>query len=157
MTAATGDRIAIRPAVPRDAAAVRACAEEAYGPYVAAIGRAPAPMVADFAGQIAQGAVHVAEDGGERLTGFIVFFPRGGHMFLENVAVGRAAAGQGVGKALIGLCEAEARRRGLASVRLCTNEKMTANLSIYPHLGYVETERRRQDGFDRVFFEKQLS
>lgn len=158
MTAATGDKgLLIRPAVAGDEAAVRACAEEAYGPYVAAIGRAPAPMVADFARQIVRGLVHVAEDTGGALLGFIVFFPRGDHMFLENVAVRPAAAGQGVGKALIAICEAAARRRGLASVRLYTNEKMTENLSIYPHLGYAETERRIEDGFRRVYFEKRLA
>ncbi len=63
----------------------------------------------------------------------------------------------GVGKGLIAFCEAVARRRGLASVRLYVNEKMIANLSIYPHLAYVETERRREVGFDRVYFEKRLT
>lgn len=33
---------------------------------------------------------------------------------------------------------------------------MTDNLSIYPRLGYVEVERRLEDGFNRVFFEKRL-
>jgi hypothetical protein len=33
---------------------------------------------------------------------------------------------------------------------------MTENLSIYPRLGYVEVARRSEDGFNRVFFEKQL-
>ncbi len=37
-----------------------------------------------------------------------------------------------------------------------TNEKMSQNLSIYPHLGYVETGRRIEDGFNRVYFEKKL-
>ena len=41
-------------------------------------------------------------------------------------------------------------------MRLYTNARMTENLSLYPHLGYVEVERREEDGFDRVFFEKGL-
>ena len=41
-------------------------------------------------------------------------------------------------------------------MRLYTNEKMTANLSIYLRLGYTETGRRIEDGFKRVFFEKLL-
>ena len=90
------------------------------------------------------------------MLGFIVFFPRGDHIFLENVAVAETAAGHGVGRALIGFCEAEARRLGLASVQLYTNEKMAANLSIHPHLGYAETERRTEDGFHRVYFEKRV-
>jgi len=53
-------------------------------------------------------------------------------------------------------CGAAARASGARAVRLYTNEKMTANLSLYPHLGYAETHRAVQDGFARVFFEKQL-
>jgi hypothetical protein len=33
---------------------------------------------------------------------------------------------------------------------------MTANLSIYPRLGYTETGRRTEDGFNRVYFEKTI-
>ena len=144
----------IRKAVTTDEAAVRQCAENAYVRYVAAIGRKPAPMVADFAAQIASGHVHVAVGGDGRLQGFVVCFRRDDHMFLENVAVEPAAAGRGIGKSLIAFCEAEARRLGLGAVHLYTNLKMTENLSIYPRLGYVEVARRSDDGFDRVFFEK---
>lgn len=146
----------IRKAVAQDEAAVRACAESAYARYVAAIGRKPAPMVADFATQIAAGQVYVARDETDGLLGFIVFFPKGDHMFLENVAVLPAAAGRGIGKALIRFCEEEARRLCLGAVHLYTNEKMTENLSIYPRLGYREVDRRTEEGFNRVFFEKRL-
>ena len=139
-----------------DEPAIRDCAARAYARYVAAIGRKPAPMVAGFAAQIAAGHVHVATDAAGRLEGFIVFLPVADHMFLENVAVEPSASGRGVGKSLVGFCEAEARRLGLAAVRLYTNEKMTDNLSIYPHLGYVEIDRRTEDGFNRVFFEKHM-
>jgi ribosomal protein S18 acetylase RimI-like enzyme len=144
----------IRQAIDADESAIRACAECAYARYVAAIGRKPAPMVADFAAQIRAGQVHVAVDDAGLAQGFIVFFPKDGQMFLENVAVRPEAAGQGTGGALIRFCEDEARRAGLAAVRLYTNARMTENLSLYPHLGYVEVERREEDGFDRVFFEK---
>lgn len=156
MTAAMGDRgLAIRLAGPGDAPAVRACAHAAYAPYVPLIGKEPAPMVADFAAQIAASQVHVAQEAG-RFLGFVTFFPEDGHMFLEAVAVAPAAKGRGIGGRLIGYCEGQARRLGLASVRLYTNEKMSANLSLYPHLGYVETGRRHEDGYGRVFFEKWL-
>ena len=147
----------IRQAVAKDEPAIRDCAEQAYAGYVSLIGRKPAPMVADFAAQIAHGRVHVATGEGDALQGFIVFYPEGRHMLLENVAVLPGAAGRGVGKALIGFCESEARRRGFDAVHLYTNEKMTGNLSLYPRLGYAETGRRTEDGFDRVFFEKALA
>ncbi|EWY36952.1 acetyltransferase [Skermanella stibiiresistens SB22] len=146
----------IRPAIPSDEADIRACAESAYVGYVAVIGREPAPMVADFAAQIAAGQVHVSMGEDDVMQGFIVFFPQEDSMLLENVAVWPWASGQGVGKALIGFCEDEARRLGCRAARLYTNEKMTDNLSIYPKLGYVEVDRRAEDGFNRVFFEKRI-
>ncbi|MGD9477058.1 GNAT family N-acetyltransferase [Shinella sp. G-2] len=146
----------IRLARPDDEAEIRDCAEKAYARYVAAIGRKPAPMLADFAAEIAAGTVHVAVEGGTFL-GFIIFLPDGDHMLLESVAVLPEAAGRGVGKALIAFCEAETLRRGLSAVHLYTNEKMAENLAIYPRLGYVEVARRAEDGFKRVFFEKRLS
>lgn len=146
----------IRPATPADEAAIRTCAEAAYSRYVAAIGRRPAPMDADYAAHIAAGEAHVAVDDEGCLQGFIVFFEDDGAMQLENVAVLPAATGQGIGKALIAFCETEARQRGLSRVSLYTNEKMAENLNLYPRLGYRETERRTEHGFNRVFFEKRV-
>lgn len=146
----------IRRAEIGDEPAICACAEEAYSPYIAAIGKKPAPMTADFAAQIQAGYVDIAADDAGQLLGFIVFFAKDDHMFLENVAIHSAAAGQGIGKALIRHCENKARALGLPSIRLYTNEKMTANLKIYPKLGYTETGRHEEDGFSRVYFEKLL-
>ncbi|WP_433735916.1 GNAT family N-acetyltransferase [Pseudomonas putida] len=147
----------IRQAVANDEAAVRACAEQAYLPYVPLIGRQPAPILADYEAQIAAGHVYLCTGEQDQLRGFIVFYPLDRHMFLENVAVSTAGRGQGIGKSLIQFCEAEAVRLGLGSVHLYTNEKMADNLSIYPRLGYVEVGRRSQDGFNRVYFEKRLA
>lgn len=61
-----------------------------------------------------------------------------------------------IGRALITHCEEAARDGGHGTVRLYTNEKMTDNLALYPHLGYAETGRRIEDDFARVYFEKRL-
>jgi len=148
--------IRIRPARPADEVSVRACAIEAYAQYIEAIGKEPAPMAADYRQQIEQGFVRVAVGVSDQVEGFIVFFPNDDHMFLENIAVFGAAAGKGIGRQLMAVCEAEAKKAGLKSIRLYTNEKMAANLSIYPHLGYLEVDRRAEDGFRRVYFEKTL-
>ncbi len=145
----------LRPATPADAPVIRHIARAAYTQYIAAIGREPAPMVADFEGQIADGSVHVAEGDG-RVTGFIVFFGQQDTMMLENVAVDPAFAGAGIGKALIDLCENAARAAGKASVTLYTNVAMTANQSLYPHLGYEETHRQTDGAFQRVYYRKSL-
>jgi ribosomal protein S18 acetylase RimI-like enzyme len=146
----------IRLATASDEPEIRDCAEQAYARYVPLMGRKPAPMVADFAAQIAASQVHVATDDEGAFQGFIVFYDEDGHIMLENVAVLPRAAGRGVGKKLIGFCEEAARRRRM-NVHLYTNEKMTENLAIYPRLGYVEVGRRTENGFNRVYFEKTLS
>jgi ribosomal protein S18 acetylase RimI-like enzyme len=76
---------------------------------------------------------------------------------LENLAVRPSWQGRGVGSRLLALTEDEARRQGLAEIRLYTNEAMTENIAYYPRHGYVETHRAEQDGFRRVFFSKRLA
>ena len=147
----------IRKATLSDEEQIRHCAEEAYARYVPLIGRKPAPMVADFKAHIAADEAFVAIDSQGKFEGFIVFYVDGDHILLDNVAVLPQTAGRGVGKALIGFCEREARRQGFEKVQLYTNEKMTENLSIYPKLGYFEIDRRTVNGFNRVYFEKAIT
>ncbi len=145
----------IRQAISADLDAVKSCAKEAYAKYVQRIGKKPAPMIADFAAQIAAEIVHVMVDDGSVL-GFIVLYPRNDHVHVANVAVFPEQNGRGVGGELLAFAEHEARRLELPAVELYTNEKMTENLSIYPHLGFQEIGRRKQAGFSRVYFRKNL-
>jgi ribosomal protein S18 acetylase RimI-like enzyme len=147
--------VEIRPALAQDAAAVATIADEAYGQYVPRIGRRPAPMTADHAALVARGEVWVAEQDG-RVRGYIVLRPEHGSLLLESVAVSAALRRRGLGRALIDFAERHARHLGLRSVELYTNALMTENLAYYPKLGYVEYDRRREDGFDRVFFRKRV-
>lgn len=147
----------IRHATLEDEQEIRSCAEDAYTQYVTRIGRKPAPMVADFAAQISRNCVHVIGKPREIIQGFIVFFQRDDHIFLENIAVRTSASGQGLGKALLRHCEEETRRLGLGSIELYTNEKMFENLALYPRLGYQEIGRREEDGFKRVYFRKKMN
>jgi ribosomal protein S18 acetylase RimI-like enzyme len=146
---------AIRPALPDDAAAVAACVRAAYAGYVALIGREPAPMGADYAALIAAAAVWVAHDAAE-VVGVLVLHERVTALLIENVAVHPSRQGRGIGRALVAFAEEQARAAGLAEVTLYTNARMTANLRFYPALGYAETGRRAEDGFDRVFYRKRL-
>jgi len=144
-------------AAPGHLDAVRACARAAYAKYVAQIGREPAPMVADFAAQIAEGWVDVALDADARVAGFIVCYPREDHLHVENLAISPAAQGAGVGTRLLRHAEARAGECGLAAIELYTNAKMTEALAFYRARGFVEIGRRREAGFDRVYFRKPLS
>lgn len=146
----------LRPATREDLSAISGCARAAYVGYVPRIGREPAPMVADFEALAAAGEVHVLIDGGV-LAGFIVMRSGAGHLFVENVAVHPDRQGRGFGRRLMAFAEAAARERGLPALELYTNVKMTENFAFYEGLGFVETERRHEDGFDRVYLRKTLA
>jgi GNAT superfamily N-acetyltransferase len=66
------------------------------------------------------------------------------------------AQGTGLGRRLMDFAEEQARRGGFRRLTLYTNEVMTENLGMYEHLGYKEVERRRDEGYRRVFMEKLL-
>jgi ribosomal protein S18 acetylase RimI-like enzyme len=146
----------IRPATPRDRAAVEDIVRAAYGIYVPRIGKPPGPMLDDYAERIAQGAVSVVEDEDGTISGIIVLLPQADHVLLDNVAVRPRHQGRGLGRRLVAFAEDEARRRGFAELRLYTHETMTENIALYQRLGFVETGRGEQDGYARVFMTKRL-
>lgn len=146
-----------RLATVQDVDAIKQCAQQAYQLYVSRIGQPPAPMVADFQSHVENGQVFVLEDDEAGLCGYVIFHQQDDHLFLENVAVAPASQGKGYGRHLLTFVEQSARKSGLASIRLYTNVHMRENLGLYKSLGYIETDRRREDGFDRVYFEKKLT
>ncbi|MEX3009319.1 GNAT family N-acetyltransferase [Hoeflea sp. TYP-13] len=144
----------IRRATAHDLERIIDCAHAAYEIYVSRIGRAPAPMIADFEEQIRQHKVFVHSDTVQVIRGYVVFYKSGRSVLLENVAVHPDHHGMGYGRQLVSFVEEYARNEGMDTVRLYTNIHMHENLSLYPALGYRETGRRREDGFERVYFEK---
>ena len=90
------------------------------------------------------------------ILGVIVTVVEPDHLRIENVAVTPAAHGRGHGRTLLAHAEQQARELGLLQLRLYTNAAMTENLNLYPRIGYREVARRSEDGFDRVYFSKDL-
>ena len=147
--------IQIREAIETDVLDIQLCARQAYFKYVQRMDREPAPMHADFAGQVARGYVSVATSQAG-LLGYVVAYPQGSKFKLESVAVMPDCGGRGIGKLLIEHVEKTAKHAGYKTVGLYTNEAMTENITMYPKLGYVEVGRKLDDGFNRVFFSKLL-
>lgn len=150
----------LRLAQAQDASWLSACAQAAYLRYIEDIGRRPAPMEADFPQHIDRDEAWIFERAAaglqpERL-GYAVMLVRGKALQLDHLALLPRLQGRGLGKQLVQACEAIGSGQGCSLVRLYTNAKMTANLKFYAALGYVEIDRYRQAGFDRVFFEKAL-
>ena len=155
MTSQVPSAVTVRRADQGDVDVLRTIAAAAYQPYVARIGRPPAPMTADYDQAVRSGQTWVAERDGQ-VSGFVVLIAEPGYLLVENLAVRPADQGRGVGRRLLTLAEQRARDLGLAELRLYTNAAMTENLAYYPRRGYVETHRADQDGFHRVFFRKPL-
>jgi N-acetylglutamate synthase-like GNAT family acetyltransferase len=109
----------------------------------------------DYLEKIAQGIAFVAEET-DCVVGLIVLIPHTDHLLVENVAVDPDKQSEGVGSALLAFAEKSARDAGISTLRLYTNGAMTENLSLYPWLGYEETDRRTDEGFERVFFSKRI-
>jgi GNAT superfamily N-acetyltransferase len=147
----------IRRARPEDRAAVEAIVNAAYAIYVDRIGKPPGPMLDDYASLIADGSVSVLEDPDGTMAAIVVLVPQPDHLLLDNIAVRPDRQGQGLGRRLIEFAEDEARRLGYAELRLYTHQTMTENIVFYARLGFAETGRAHQGGYDRVFMTKRLA
>jgi ribosomal protein S18 acetylase RimI-like enzyme len=130
----------IRRAILIDALAMTELVRRAYGPYVARIGREPAPMLADYECVVRNEQAWVAERNG-RIVGLLVLRFAHGFVLLDNIAVAPEVQRGGIGSALLAFAEDQGRQAGLSEVRLYTNVAMTENLSYYLHHGYRETHR----------------
>ena len=132
------------------------CAQAAYSQYVEAIGKRPAPMDFDFAGRLGHDRIEIVEDG-EGPVGYLVWHMTPDSLFLESIALDPTAQGRGLARRALAHLEAQARVAGCAAITLYTNARMAGNLTLYPHLGFDVTGRRTENGFDRVYFRKDLT
>nr|WP_246527047.1 GNAT family N-acetyltransferase [Plastoroseomonas hellenica] len=110
----------------------------------------------DYGALIAAGHVRVLEDEAG-VAGILVLIPEADALLLDNVALADRARGRGFGRRLVAQAEAEARAAGLKRLRLYTHVLMTENHTLYAHLGFHETHRATEKGFERVFMEKPLA
>lgn len=146
----------IRPATRDDLGALHAIVQRAYEPFVARIGRRPAPMDDDYRIRIDNGEVTVAVVD-DTTAGVLVTVVEADSLLIENVSVDPPYQGRGIGGILLKHAEEIAEGARVGEVRLYTNAAMVENLAMYRRLGYVEGDRRISNGFDRVFFSKGIA
>jgi ribosomal protein S18 acetylase RimI-like enzyme len=153
---APNDQPSIRPASFDDVARIRSIARAAYAKYIARIDREPAPIGADYDSEVAAGRVVVVEaDGSAR--GYMVAWPEADAYFIDNIGIEPNAQGKGLGRRLLEHAASEARRLRLPALRLYTNAAMTENVSMYAYLGFVETHRQAEKGFNRIYMRLDLT
>jgi GNAT superfamily N-acetyltransferase len=145
----------IRVATAADVPAIADIVDQAYQHYIARIGKPPGPMLDDYAARVLEGTVWVLEEGGV-IAAIIVLLPAPNYLLLDNIAVRPTRQGLGLGSRLLAFAEDEALRRGYREIRLYTHETMVENQRLYASIGYQETGRGSEAGYDRVFMRKQL-
>ena len=151
----TGTDPVIRKAVAEDADAISACVVAAYRHYIERMGKPPGPMLDDYQQVILQHEVFVAET--SILIGVLVLIRSNSGILLDNLAVRPAYQNHGLGRRLVRLAESEALAMGYDAINLYTHECMTENLAYYRSMGYEETGRRQENGYDRIYLRKALS
>jgi ribosomal protein S18 acetylase RimI-like enzyme len=161
----------IQQATPTDLPAITTLVSLAYSPYLSHLdGKLPAPMTADYASLIVSSSLYTLIANGE-VVGCISLSPTNPTpstqtypstsssttaLEVNNLAIHPASQGKGYGKLLLRFAEDVAKDKGLGSCCLYTNVKMIENVALYGRLGYKETGRFSQDGFERVGFVKVL-
>ena len=146
----------IRPASNRDVDAVREIVHAAYRHYIDRIGKPPGPMLDDYAKRIADGQTWILEDDAS-IVGVLVLQQTPTGLLLDNIAVQPGHQGKGHGRTLIEFAGAEALRRGCHEISLYTHALMHENIALYRRLGFVETHRISEKGYDRVYMTKPLT
>jgi len=149
------DEPRIRAATAGDVSAIALIVDQAYRHYIPRIGKPPGPMLDDYAARVAEGAVWVLEEAAV-IAAIVVLLPAPDYLLLDNIAVAPERQGSGLGRRLLAFAEAEASRRGYREIRLYTHQTMVENQRLYASIGYEETGRGAEAGYERVFMRKQL-
>lgn len=115
-------------------------------------------MTADYIGLIRSGVVYVLHPPAEEdILGVLVLRASAEALWIENVAVQPQHQHRGYGRRLLQFAEEQARATGVGELRLYTNELMVENIRLYTRLGWVEFDRRLEEGFRRVFMRKSVA
>jgi len=109
------------------------------------------PMDVDYLSEIRNYPTWVVESEGRILAGLILVFQED-RASIANIAVDPEFQGHGIAGELMAFAESKARENGYAELRLTTHILFDESISLYRHLGWVETGRAKF----KVFMKKKL-
>jgi len=150
------EHLVVEAAKAEDLPAIKPMVDAAYSKYIGRLGKLPAAMRANYDKLVETQSLYVLRAGGY-LVGSVLLSKDENSIKVSNLVVDPAAQGRGYGRVLMGHAEDMARAQGLGAVTLFTNERMHENIALYRKMGFTETGRRTEDGFNRVFFHKDVS
>jgi ribosomal protein S18 acetylase RimI-like enzyme len=90
------------------------------------------------------------------VVGVLILEDQEGGCLLDNIAVRPSGQGKGYGRELLRFAEDTARARGFAAIILYTHVLMVENQALYHRVGYRESGRVSEKGFERVYMRKNL-
>jgi GNAT superfamily N-acetyltransferase len=141
------DDFDLRLGVASDEDAIRALTREAYAKWVLVIGREPKPMTADYAKALKENRFDLLFVDGQ-LAALVETIAEDDCLLIENLAVGPAWQGRGLGRRLMVQAERVAAELGFSKTRLYTNAMFIENVQYYEGLGYqIDREDAFPDGF----------
>jgi GNAT superfamily N-acetyltransferase len=139
----------------KDVPSIKLITDAAYSKYIKVLGMLPAAMKVQYDKIVEMQEAYVLRVGGD-VVGSIILSTADDSVTVNNLVVAPSAQGRGFGRLLMKYAEDKARGQGLAAVTLFANEKMHDNIAWYTRIGFIETGRKTEDGFNRVYFRKNL-
>jgi len=140
----------IRKALIQDSQGLQECMELAYSSYQSRMnGKRLPPMDVNYADEIKEFPCWVVESEKKIVGGLIMVFDKD-YASVANIAVHPKSQGQGIGSGLLKFAEAVAKDKNYKELTLATHVLLSENISLYLHMGWVETQRDDT----RVYFKK---
>jgi len=148
--------IIVEAAKSEDVAAVKSIVDTAYSKYIDRLGKLPAAVTADYEELVKTRTVYVLRVGGS-VVGSVILTKAVDSIKVNNLVVDPSAQGRGYGRMLMDFAERKARAQCLTALTLFTNEMMHENIGLYRKIGFTETGRKTEDGFNLVLFRKDIA
>ena len=128
-------------------------AQKAYEKYVERMGKEPAPMRPVIQ---KEDVVFVCEDN-KQVIAFAILVKINDQIILDSIAVDPPHQKKGIGNNFIKFIEEYLMEQKVNKYQLYTNEKMFENIDWYQKIGFKIFKKVSEKGFNRIYFEKELS
>ena len=132
---------------------IMAIALKAYEKYIERMGKEPAPMRPVIQ---KEDVVFVCEDN-KQVIAFAILVKINHQIILDSIAVDPSHQKKGIGNNFIKFIEQYLIKQKFDKYQLYTNEKMFENIDWYQKMGFKIFKKVTEKGFNRIYFEKQLS
>ena len=142
-----------RKAVVEDHKIIISIALKAYEKYVERMGKEPAPMRPIIQ---KQDVVFVCEDN-KQVIAFAILVKVNDQITLDSIAVDPSHQKKGIGVNFIKFIEQYLIEQKFNKYQLYTNEKMFENIDWYQKIGFKIFKKVTEKGYNRIYFEKELS